>query len=79
MLWVLAIVGKNYDKIINMNCPLCNSLEMVPIWYGYPTMDDIALSRANKVVLGGPNVKEYTHYCLSCQETYPLIEIPYED
>jgi len=52
---------------------------MVPIWYGHPTMDDIALSRANVIVLGGPVVKEYTHYCLSCQETYPLIEIPYED
>lgn len=62
-----------------MICPLCDSSNMVPIWYGHPTLDDIILARSNRVVLGGPKEKEYTHYCNDCQETYPLIEIPYND
>jgi hypothetical protein len=52
---------------------------MVPIWYGYPTLDDVILSRANKIVLGGPKQKDYTHYCNSCQETYPAPESSYLD
>ena len=62
-----------------MICPLCNSKDMVPIWYGYPTLDDVILSRANKIVLGGPKQKDYTHYCNSCQETYPAPESSYLD
>lgn len=60
-----------------MICRLCNSSEMVPIWYGNPTLKEIMLSRDDKIVLGGPVEKEYTHYCLKCQETHPLIEIAY--
>lgn len=52
---------------------------MVPIWYGYPTIDEIMLAREDKIVLGGPVVKEYTHYCHYCQETYPFIEVPYNE
>lgn len=51
---------------------------MVPIWYGHPTIDEIMLAREDKIVLGGPVVKEYTHYCHYCQETYPFIETYYE-
>lgn len=61
-----------------MICPLCNIATMTPIWYGHPTIDEIMLAREDKLVLGGPVTKEYTHYCHLCQETYPTIEIPYE-
>jgi hypothetical protein len=50
---------------------------MVPVWYGHPTLKEIMLSRDDKIALGGPVEKEYSHFCLSCQETYPLIEIAY--
>lgn len=36
------------------------------------------LSRDEKLVLGGPAVKKYTHYCNACQETYPMIEVDVE-
>ena len=62
-----------------MICPICNAYEMVPIWYGHPTIDEIMLAREDKIVLGGPVVKEYTHYCFYCQETYPVIEVPVSD
>ena len=52
---------------------------MVEIWYGYPTWTEIELAKLDKIVLGGTIVKEYTHYCHNCQETYPAIEIPYVD
>jgi hypothetical protein len=55
-----------------MICPLCSQAMMVPIWYGHPGIDEIMLSREDKIVLGGPEVKEYTHFCHECQETYPL-------
>lgn len=52
---------------------------MAPIWYGLPTWGEIELSKMDKIVLGGPVEKEYTHYCHTCQETYPSIEVPYHD
>lgn len=58
-----------------MICPICNNENMVPIWYGTPSTDQIMLAREDKIVLGGTSVKEYTHYCNSCQETYPVIEV----
>ncbi len=57
-----------------MICTICNEYEMVPIWYGKPGIDEIMLAREDKLVLGGPVVKEYTHYCYYCQETYPFSE-----
>jgi hypothetical protein len=48
---------------------------MVPIWYGTPGIDEIMLAREDKIVLGGPESKEYTHFCHECQETYPVIEV----
>jgi hypothetical protein len=51
---------------------------MAPIIYGYPTPDLINLSKLDQVVLGGTTIKEYTHYCHKCQETYPFIEVEYE-
>ena len=62
-----------------MICPLCSQYKMVPIWYGHPTIEEIMLAREDAIVLGGPVVKQYTHYCHECQETYPLIEDGYED
>lgn len=59
-----------------MNCLTCNE-PMVEIWYGHPTWAEIELSKMERLVLGGPKQKEYTHYCYKCQETYPTIEIPY--
>lgn len=61
-----------------MICPICNEYMMAPIWYGQPTIDEIMLAREDKIVLGGPTEKEYTHYCHYCQETYPVIEVPFE-
>lgn len=54
-----------------MTCPKCNEYEMIPIWYGAPGIDEIILARQDKLVLGGPEVKSYTHFCHYCQETYP--------
>lgn len=61
-----------------MNCLECND-PMVEIWYGMPTWGEIELAKMGKLVLGGPKEKPYTHYCNTCQETYPLIEVPYHD
>ena len=44
---------------------------MVPVWYGEPGLEEIILSREDKLVLGGPIVKDYTHFCHYCQMTYP--------
>ena len=57
-----------------MICPLCNEYQMVPIWYGYPKIDEIMAAREDKLVLGGPMEKEYTHFCHYCQTTYPHLE-----
>jgi hypothetical protein len=48
---------------------------MVPIWYGTPGIDELMLSRQDKIVLGGAIEKEYTHFCHECQETYPVIQV----
>lgn len=47
---------------------------MVPIIYGKPTDELIEAARFDVVVLGGTKVKEFTHFCFNCQETYPLPE-----
>jgi hypothetical protein len=47
---------------------------MVPIWYGSPTIDEILLAREDKIVLGGPKIKSYTHFCHYCQQTFPDLE-----
>lgn len=52
-----------------MICSLCNQFLMVPIIYGYPSPELIEAAQRDEIVLGGPNVKEYTHYCLYCNET----------
>jgi hypothetical protein len=57
-----------------MICPNCNEFEMAPIWYGRPGIDEIMLAREDKLVLGGPYEKQYTHYCHYCQITYPFDE-----
>ena len=57
-----------------MICPLCSQAMMVPIWYGTPGIDEIMLAREDKIVLGGKDKKEYTHFCHECQETYPVIQ-----
>jgi hypothetical protein len=47
---------------------------MSPIIYGYPTEAMIDEARLDRVVLGGPTIKEFTHFCHYCQETFPLPE-----
>jgi hypothetical protein len=54
-----------------MICKTCNENELIPIWYGTPGIDEIMLAREDRLVLGGPVVKEYTHFCHGCQATYP--------
>lgn len=49
-----------------MICSICNQFFMVPIVYGYPTPEMIAASKKDEIVLGGPKIKEYTHYCFNC-------------
>lgn len=56
---------------------MCNNPKLVAIWYGYPTISEIYLAREEKLVLGGPVEKEYTHYCYACNETYPFSETPF--
>lgn len=51
-----------------MVCPICNKYEVVPIWYGNPTVSEIFLAREDKIVLGGPIEQEYNYFCLYCQE-----------
>lgn len=57
-----------------MICNNCNEYEMIPIWYGHPSIDEIMLAREDKLVLGGPDVKVFTHFCHYCQITYPILE-----
>lgn len=45
---------------------------MVPIVYGYPSKELVAAAQKDQIVLGGPNVKEYTHYCLDCNEAQTI-------
>ena len=47
---------------------------MVPIIYGYPTSLMIDEARLDRLVLGGTQMKDYTHFCHYCQETYPESE-----
>jgi hypothetical protein len=47
---------------------------MIPIWYGNPDVNKVFLAKKDKIVLGGPVEKKYTHYCYFCQQTYPLSE-----
>lgn len=47
---------------------MCNQFFMVPIVYGYPSAKLIEAAQKDEIVLGGPKVKEYTHYCLHCNE-----------
>jgi hypothetical protein len=51
-----------------MICSFCNQFFVVPIVYGYPTPELIEASRKDQLVLGGCNIKEYTHYCLNCNK-----------
>lgn len=51
-----------------MICSMCNQFFMVPIIYGYPSPQLIDAARKDEIVLGGPSRKEYTHYCLHCNE-----------
>jgi hypothetical protein len=58
----------------SMNCPLCNEA-LVEVVYGFPTMEMIDLAKNDKIVLGGtPRAFDFkpTHYCLECQEQYPV-------
>lgn len=56
-----------------MLCSLC-SRDLVPIWYGYPSLREILLAQQDKLVLGGPDEKVYTSFCVNCQVTYPFDE-----
>jgi hypothetical protein len=47
---------------------------MVPIIYGHPTPELVEEARMDNVVLGGPSIKPYTHFCHFCQQTYPEAE-----
>jgi hypothetical protein len=47
---------------------------MVPIIYGKPTAELIEESQMDRLVLGGLSIKEFTHFCHQCQETYPEAE-----
>ena len=58
----------------DMICENCSQTMMVPIWYGNPAMEQIILANEDKIVLGGPVVKSYTHFCHYCQITYPELE-----
>lgn len=55
-------------------CPLCN-VDMAPVIYGYPTPEMIDLSRNEMIALGGTGMKLHTHYCYSCNEVFPPLEI----
>jgi hypothetical protein len=57
-----------------MICTICNEYEMVPIWYGTPSIDEVMLAREDKIVLGGPHEKAMTHFCHYCQQTFPILE-----
>ena len=59
------------EEIEKLSCPICGNGEMAPILYGYPTPKWIDLAKLEKIALGGPNDVGYTHYCYSCNETYP--------
>ena len=54
-----------------LSCPACGSNKMAPILYGYPTPKWIDMAKLEQVALGGLSNVGYTHYCYSCNETYP--------
>lgn len=58
-----------------MLCAICNTSNLLPIWYGLPGPREIELARQDVIVLGGPQEKEFTHYCYLCQETCPYPEL----
>lgn len=57
-----------------MICPNCPTQELVPIWYGKPTSQELLFAVREELALGGIIFKDYTHYCYSCHETFPFSE-----
>ena len=62
------------------NCPICSG-DLVNIIYGYPTPKLIEMAKTEDIVLGGMPKNEFrpTHYCHSCQEQFPQIDVVYHD
>jgi hypothetical protein len=54
-----------------MICFICNTSNLLPIWYGVPGPKEIQLANEDVIILGGVKEKEFTHYCYYCQETFP--------
>jgi len=70
----MPILSQSSVIIKDMICPMCSQATLAEIWYGVPTEEMIELARVDQIVLGGPRLKEYTHFCHYCQDTYPSSE-----
>jgi hypothetical protein len=55
-------------------CTFCGNDNMAEIKYGYPTPVMIERARQELIALGGIKDVGYTHYCYSCNETFPPTE-----
>ena len=47
-------------------CPKCNSRNIVPITYGYPSSKGIKESEEGNIILGGCCVEDKNDYCKDC-------------
>jgi hypothetical protein len=55
-------------------CTFCGNDNMAEIKYGYPTPIMIERAKQEIIALGGIKDVGYTHYCYSCNETFPPTE-----
>jgi hypothetical protein len=59
----------------NPKCLFCGNEKLAEIKYGYPTPIMIDRARKEEIALGGLNNVGFTHYCYSCNEVYPTLDI----
>jgi len=60
----------------NPKCTLCGNENMAEVKYGFPTPVMIERAKQEIIALGGLNDYGVTHYCYSCNETFPASEWP---
>lgn len=61
---------------INPKCTICGNENMAEIKYGFPTPTMIERAKLEIIALGGLNDNGYSHYCYSCNETFPPTQWP---
>lgn len=57
-------------------CAFCGNENMAEVKYGFPTPVMIERAKQELIALGGLYNHGITHYCYSCNETFPPTEWP---